>query len=300
MSIEQLNADYGIADQLKFSQGKGGFPLIEINNQQAKALISVYGGQVLSFQPTDEPEDLMFVSENAYYQEGKAIKGGIPICWPWFGPDPEGLGRSSHGFVRNRQWQVAATETTREGETKVRFELSDSEETREIWPHRFELAIEILIGNTLTVELITRNIGKQTFSITQGLHSYFKVGDIDQVKVLGLEGTKYIDKVDNHKEKNQEDRLTIAEEVDRIYTNVQPELTIEDGSLSRRIQIKSDGSRTAVVWNPWVEISKKMADLEEEDYKHFICVETVNTATEVVEVSPDSEYRLRANYSVNR
>ncbi len=300
MTIEQLNADYGIADQLKFVEGKGGFPLIEIDGPKAKASISVYGGQVLSFQPIDEPEDLMFVSENAYYQEGKAIKGGAPVCWPWFGPDPEGLGRPSHGFVRNRLWNVLGTQTTAEGEVKVTLGLTETAETREIWPQGFEVAMEISVGDSLSVELITRNTGARAFSITQALHTYFNVGDIDGVKVLGLEDIEYVDKTDDGAKKTQKGAVTISSEVDRIYTKVPNELVIEDAALGRKIFISSTGSKTAVVWNPWVDISAKMADLEEGDYKRFVCVETANAAEDVVEVPASSEYRLVANYKIER
>ncbi|MDJ0688661.1 MAG: D-hexose-6-phosphate mutarotase [Xenococcaceae cyanobacterium MO_188.B32] len=300
MSIEQLNTDYGIAGQLKFVEGKGGFPVIEIENTMARALISVYGGQVLSFQPVTEPEDLMFLSEKAYYQTGKAIKGGIPLCWPWFGSDPENLGRSSHGFARNNFWTVLATEVTPGRETKVKLGLVDTAETREIWSQAFNLTLEITVGNTLTLELVTRNTGDKAFSITQAFHTYFKVGDIDQVKVLGLTNTKYLDKVDNFEEKHQQGAVTIAEEVDRIYTDVPQELVIEDASFPRRIKITSDGNKTAVVWNPWADISAKMKDLDAEDYKRFICVETANAAKDVIEISPNSEYRLLVNYGIEQ
>lgn len=300
MTIQQLNADYGIAGQLKFVEGKGGFPLIEIDAPKAKALISVYGGQVLSFQPANEPEDLMFLSEKAYYQDGKAIKGGIPVCWPWFGPDPQDLGRPSHGFVRNRLWNVLGTETTAGGEVKVKLGVAATAETREIWPEEFEMAIEISVGDSLTVELMTRNKGDRAFSITQALHTYFKVGDIEKVKVLGLENINYIDKVDGGTEKLQQGEVTIASEVDRIYTEVPNELVIEDPALGRKIRISSTGSKTAVVWNPWIEISGKMADLEDDDYKTLLCVETANAANDVVEVPPSSEYRLVARYRIER
>ena len=300
MTIEQLNTDYGIAGQLKFVEGKGGFPFIEIENTMAKALISVYGGQVLSFQPVTEPEDLMFLSEKAYYQEGKAIKGGIPLCWPWFGSDPEGLGRSSHGFARNNFWTILATEVTPGRETKVKLGLVDTAETRKIWSQAFNLTLEITVGNTLTLELVTRNTGDRVFSITQAFHTYFNVGDINQVKVLGLANTKYLDKVDNFAEKSQQGAVTVAEEVDRIYTDVPNELVIDDASLGRRVRITSEGNKTAVVWNPWADISAKMGDLGDEDYQRFICVETVNAAKDVVEILPNSEYRLLVNYKIER
>lgn len=297
MSIEQLNADYGIANKVKFVSGKGGFPTIEINNEYAKAIISLYAGQVLSFQPLDQAEDLMFLSNKAYHQEGKAMKGGVPICWPWFGPDPEAKGRSSHGFVRNRLWQMRSVDTTQDGATKVTMGLVDTEETRKIWDYAFDLAIAITVGSSLTIELITRNTGKEAFSITQALHTYFKVGDINQVQVLGVEDKTYIDKVDNGKQKTQTGAVTFSGECDRIYLNVPSELVIDDAALQRKIKIAATNSNTAIVWNPDATISANMADLEDLDYKNFVCVETANAANEVIKVAADSEYKMVARYS---
>lgn len=298
MSIEQLNTDYGIAGQLKFVEGKGGLPFIEIGNTMAKAVISIYGGQVLSFQPVNSSKDLMFLSDKAYYQEKKAIKGGIPLCWPWFGDDPEGLGRSSHGFARNSFWTVMGTEVTPAQETKVTLRLVDTPETKKIWSQAFNLTLEITVGNTLTLELITENTGDKAFTITQAFHTYFQIGDIDKVKVLGLEDTQYLDKVANFQSKQQQGVVKIAEEVDRIYTDVTKELVIDDPSLGRKVVINSEGNKTAVVWNPWADICAKSADLEDQDYQRFICVETANAAKDVVEVAPNSEYRLMVNYKI--
>ncbi|MEO1621772.1 MAG: hypothetical protein AAFU53_12170 [Cyanobacteria bacterium J06632_3] len=180
-TLEQLNQDFSIPDQVKVVEGKGGFPVIEISNAKATAKISVYAAQVLSFQPMGEPADLMFVSENAYYKTGKATKGGIPICWPWFGPDPEAKGRASHGFVRNRMWTLLSVEAVPTGETKVRFGMSPSEETLAIWPYQFDLVLEVLVGDSLTVTLITENRDDKPFSMTQAFHTYFTTGDISQV-----------------------------------------------------------------------------------------------------------------------
>lgn len=300
MNIEQLNADYGIANKVKFVSGKGGFPTIEINNEYAKAIISIYAGQVLSFQPLDQAEDLMFLSNKAYHQEGKAMKGGVPICWPWFGPDPEAKGRSSHGFVRNRLWQMRAVDTTQDGATKVTMGLVDTEETRKIWNYAFDFAIAITVGSSLTIELITRNTGKEAFSITQALHTYFKVGHISQVQVLGVENKTYIDKVDSGKQKTQTGAVTFSEECDRIYLNVPSELVIDDAALQRKIKIAATNSNTAIVWNPWATISANMADLEDQDYQNFVCVETANAANEVIEVAANSEYKMVARYALEQ
>ena len=148
--------------------------------------------------------------------------------------------------------------------------------------------------------MITRNTGSDLFTITQGFHTYFKVGDITQTGVLGLQDCPYIDKVDSSAEKKQTGEVTIASEVDRIYKDVSNTLIIDDKALNRCIQILSQGNRTAVVWNPWEKISKEMADLEDADYQRFICVETTNAASDVIGIAPGEEFRLVADYRVMR
>ncbi|PZO56250.1 MAG: D-hexose-6-phosphate mutarotase [Phormidesmis priestleyi] len=300
MSIEQLNQTFAISSQLEIVESKGGFPAIEIQNEKASAKISVYSAQVLSFQPVDEPEEMLFVSENAYYQTGKATKGGIPICWPWFGPDPQGLGRASHGFVRNRMWTLLSTEAMPTGETKVRLGMSANEETQAIWPYQFELVMEIVVGQRLAIALITQNTGSEAFSITQAFHTYFSIGDIHQVRVLGLEDTPYLDKADEGAEKTQIGEIAITAETDRIYVGVKPELIVEDSAWGRRILISSTNSSTAIVWNPWEKISAAMADLADSDYLNFVCVETANAENEVIEISPGEQYQMQAVYAIER
>jgi len=285
MNIEQLNADYGIANKVKFVEGEGGFPLVEVSNEYAQAKISVYAGQV-------------FLSSKAYYQSGKAIKGGTPICWPWFGPDPEAKGRASHGFMRNRMWQMRAASSTPDGATKITLGLVDTPETREIWDYSFDFAIAITVGKVLTVELITQNTGEQAFSITQALHTYFKIGDLNQVAVLGLNGQEYIDKVDGGQQKTQTGDVTFDGECDRIYLDVPSELVIDDRSLNRKIKVTATNSKTAIVWNPGAEISAKMADLGDQDYKSFVCVETANAANEIIEVGAGQQYVMTAEYAL--
>ena len=297
MYFEQLSR-YELEDELQFVEIEHGFVYAEINNHKAHATLSTYSGQVLSYRPKGQQEDLLFVSDKAFYEDGKAIKGGIPVCWPWFGADPENRGRPAHGFVRNRQWQVSATESLADGSTKVIMRLTDSEATRRIWPHPFDLRIEITVGDSLRVALVTHNNGPETITLTQALHTYFRVGDISRVKVLGLEGTDYLDKLDASRRKRQSGAVTIDREVDRIYLEVAGELLIDDASLARRIRITSSGSGTAVVWNPWIETAASMSDLDDEDYKIMICVETANAGPETVEVVAGSEYRLVAEYAI--
>lgn len=298
MNIEQLNQQFGISGQLGFEEGAGGLPLIRIDNDYAQALISLYAGQVLAFRPKTEVEDLLFLSSKAYYQTGKAIKGGVPICWPWFGADPEKLGRPSHGFARTGQWSVSAVEVTPAGETQVTLEFMTTAEMEQLWPSTPSLALVIRVDTALDLELVTRNLGDRTIAITQALHTYFKVGDIGRVRVLGLEDCTYLDKVDGGALKQQNGAVLIDGEVDRVYTGVQDQLVIEDSALARRIRIAPRGSSTAVVWNPWAKIAAEMADLEDDDYLRFICVETANAAEEVIRLQPGAEYRMGVSYSI--
>jgi glucose-6-phosphate 1-epimerase len=300
MTIDQLNNEFAIEGKVEFVAGKGGFPLASIDNGKARALVSVYAGQVLSFQPTDQSDDLLFVSDKAYYQDGKAIKGGIPICWPWFGADPEDRGRAAHGFVRNRPWMVRASEALADGDTRITLGLVDNGEIHNIWSCAFDLSLEVTVGKGLAVDVVTRNTGDQPFTITQALHSYFRVGEIARVEVLGLENTDYLDKAGDGSRKTQSGPIRFDQEVDRIYLDVQPGLVIEDAALGRRIRITSTGSHTAVVWNPWADISVSMGDLEDDDYQHFVCVETANAANDTVEVKPGGEYRMGADYRMER
>lgn len=300
VDIEQLNSDFGRPSQLEFIEGEGGFPFISITNRQAKALISIYAGQVLSFQPVNEAEDLLFLSPQAVYAESKAIRGGIPVCWPWFGPDPKGLQRPNHGFVRNNYWLVVATETLSDDETKVTLMFKESSKKERTWQKPFTLTLEITVGATLNLKLTTHNTGDNVFSITQAFHSYLRVGHIKHVQILGLEGCDYFDKLDQGIQKSQDGVVTVTEEVDRIYTDVENTLLIVDSALKRRIQITSTSNKTAVVWNPWLKTSKKMADLGNTDYKHFICVEAGNIAFDLIQILPGDQYSLSANFNILR
>ena len=297
MNFDELSR-YEIDGELQFIEIEHGFVYAEINNARAHATVSTYSGQLLSYRPKDRQEDLLFVSDKAYYEAGKAIKGGIPVCWPWFGPDPENRGRPAHGFVRNRQWQVSGSESLADGSTKIILSITDSEATRALWPHPFQLDIEITVGDTLRVELVTHNTGNDSITISQALHSYFRVGDITSVSVLGLDGINYIDKANDSARKTQAGPLTISSEVDRIYTDTSGDLTIDDASLERKISIASSGCSTAVVWNPWVEIAASMADLDDDDYLQMLCVETANAGPETVTITAGDCYRLSAEYSI--
>jgi len=289
---------YVIDGELQFSESGHGFIFAEINNARAHATISTYSGQVLSFRPKDSQDDLLFISDKAYYEDGKAIKGGIPVCWPWFGADPENPDRPAHGFVRNRQWQVTGSESLSDGSTKIVMSMTDNDATRALWPHPFRLDIEITVGDSLKVELVTHNTGNDSVTISQALHTYFRVGDIRKVSVLGLDGIQYLDKTNDSARMTQSGPVTVCGEVDRIYIDVTGDLTIDDSSLGRKIIIASSGCSTAVVWNPWVGIAASMADLDDDDYQRMLCVETANAGPDKVEIAAGEAHRLLTEYTI--
>lgn len=273
--------------------GKGGLPMLQVSNPHADALVSIHAGQVLSYVPKGKA-DLLLVSDRAYFAAGKAIKGGIPICWPWFGNNP--AGGPAHGFVRCMLWEVRETADWDDGTSRIVLGIKDSPTTRQFWDYAFDLTVEIVVGATLQVALVTRNTDSRTMQITQGLHTYFAVHDIVQTRVVGLDGTRYLDKARRAQEGEQPQQgdITFNQEVNRIYLDVPANLTLTDGQ--RRVAIASSGNRTVVVWNPWAEVAAEMADLRDDDYLRFVCVETTNAATDVISIPAGGEYRLGAEY----
>lgn len=300
MDIAQANDEFGIPGVLSICTGEGGFPLIMIDNPHASASLCAHGGQVLSYRPATSAEDLLFVSQHAYFQPGQAIKGGIPVCWPWFGPDPEQRGRSDHGFVRTRGWRLLSTEARVDGGTRVRLGTRNDETTLAVWPHPFALEIEVTVGETLAVALTTRNNGDAPISLTQALHAYFRVGDVRRAQVLGLAGHDYIDKVADGSRATQSGPINIDGPVNRIYLDTTDALILDDPSLGRSIHIEREGSHSAVVWNPWVEQSRQMGDFGDDEYLRMVCIETANAADDAVTVAPGERRRLVSTIRMHR
>ena len=302
MDIEQLNIKYGITGQLKFVKGDGGFPFILIRNRSATALISLYAGQVLSFLPTGEGEDLLFLSQKAYYDAGKAIRGGIPICWPWFGSDPKGLGRPSHGFVRNGLWAVSGTQAASEFETKIKLRYLETKQSKSFWQQPFSLNLKFPSRNTLTPELTTRNTGDKIFSITQALHAYLNVGNINQMQILGLDGIKYTDNLNLWSHAKTPNGCGHCYRGSRTHLHKRKKrVNYYDSVFNRQIRIASSSNKTAVVWNPWTTKSEKLPDLENDGYQRFICVETGNVVTDLVEIPQVGlRFSLLTNFRISR
>lgn len=288
--LQFLNDQFAIPGYLSFGGGPGGLPMAAIENQHASALVAVQGGHVARFQPHGAAP-VLWVSRASSYAAGKSIRGGIPVCWPWFAQHPSDPSKPFHGFVRARMWQVRGSAVLDES-VQLRLGMADSEETRAIWPHAFDLELVATVGPRLHIELIARNTGDAPIVVGGALHSYFQVGDVARVAIGGLENAEYIDKVAGGARLRQDGAVTIAGETDRIYLETVAACTIDDPALGRRIVIEKANSRTTVVWNPWIEKARAMPDCEDDEYRDFVCVETVNAAEDVYELAPGGEHRL--------
>jgi glucose-6-phosphate 1-epimerase len=299
MHLDTLNALYSLPGTLVFQKGSGGLPLAHITTPHATAAITPYGAQLLSCRFSSHSDDLLFLSENAIFKEGTPIRGGVPICWPWFGPDPQHKGGPDHGLARTRMWNVVSSALTHDGGCSITFELTDTPETFALWPHHFKLSLQLCITTILRIELSTQNCGDTPMELTQALHTYFYVGDILHSSITGLEGCTYVDKTDSGNEKNQEGDIRIEGETDRIYADDGRDIVIRDITHNRNIRIESKGSQTAVVWNPWIRVCENKSDLALVDYKKMICVETANAGDDIIIVQPGERHTLSAIYSLH-
>jgi glucose-6-phosphate 1-epimerase len=290
--ISALNEQFAIGEHIAFVEGPGGLPLAEIRNHDGEAVVALQGAHVVTYQPRGQAP-VLFLSRGAVYRAGKAIRGGIPVCWPWFAQHPADPSKPMHGFARTAMWQVSATGVI-EDATELRLALVDSDDTLALWPHAFALELAVTVGARLQVELIARNTGAEPFTCGGALHSYFHTGDVRDIAIHGLDGCTYIDKVDGGGQKTQRGPITIDAETDRIYLDTIADCVIDDPNLGRRIRVAKSGSHTTVVWNPWVERAAQIADFSPEEYLSMICVETTNAAEDTIVVPPGGEHRLLA------
>ncbi len=299
MDLAGLNRRLAIEGVLGFKQGPGGLAVAEVENEKASALVALQGAQVMRWAPRGE-DPVIWLSGAARFAPGKSIRGGVPLCWPWFGAHASEADFPGHGYARTVSWEVLATEALNPAQTRLVLRLLETDATRAWWPHDTPVECAITVGEALELELATRNAGSAPVTIGEALHTYFQVGDIAQVQVLGLEDGEYLDKVDGFRRKTQSGPVTFSGEVDRVYVNNSGACVISDPVLQRRILIDKRGSESTVVWNPWLEKAEKMGDLGDEGYRHMLCVESGNAADNLVEIAPGAEHRLWVSYRVER
>lgn len=295
--IAALNQQFAIAGQLEFILDAGGLVIARINNAHAQSDIALQGAHIMTFQPHGQ-QPLIWLSPAAKLVPGKSIRGGVPICWPWFGAHASNPAFPGHGFARTVPWHVLASEALADGSTRIILDLPHSSIPVAQWPHACRARLAVTVGKSLTVELTTENTGDSAFDISEALHTYFTISDVDNVRITGMEGCTYLDKVGAAQSRTQQGAIQITSEVDRIYVDTDADCLIEDSGFGRRIRIAKSGSRSNVVWNPWIEKSAKMGDFgSDTGYRGMLCVESANAASNVVTVVAGASHSLRVVYS---
>jgi glucose-6-phosphate 1-epimerase len=273
-----------------------GYPVLEITHPTCTARVALHGAHLMEWTPAGQ-KPVLYMSPQAIFEEGKPIRGGVPVCWPWFGANETDASLPAHGFVRIRFWELTESSENSSGVT-LKFALQDNEETRKLWPHAFRAELEMRLGAAMHLALRMINPGTTPFEITGALHTYLTVGDIHRVTVEGLDGTEYLDTVGGRRDMHtQVGDVKFDREVDRNY-HTSGEVRVQDAAWNRTITVQPFGSHTAVVWNPWIEKSKKLADLPDDAYQGFVCVETANAWRDRVIVAPGAEHTLATTVRV--
>lgn len=300
LDVITLNQKFAIPRQLKFTEDVNGLIIACIANEQAQSTISLQGAHIMTFEPVGE-KPVIWLSPAAKLVRGKSIRGGVPICWPWFGAHATDSTFPSHGFARTVPWQIVASEALSDGSTRITFELPQSSIPVAQWPHACQVRNIVTIGKEMTVELITENTGQTMFEIGEALHTYFAISDVDKICITGLEGCTYLDKVGDWQRRTQAGAITIAEEIDRLYVNTDSDCLIIDSGHKRCIRIAKRGSLSTVVWNPWVEKTAKMGDFgSDTGYCGMVCVESANAAENIVKVAPGARHSLHVTYNIEK
>jgi glucose-6-phosphate 1-epimerase len=296
LNIEELNKRFSIDGVASITAGNGGLPRVSITAPAATAEVYLHGAHLTSWYPTGA-EEVIFLSKQSLWAPGHAIRGGIPVCFPWFrnkGDDPKA---PAHGFVRTKAWELDSVEKVGDG-VRVSLSTGNDEGTRSWWPYDFHLQHRLTIGAELTQELVTTNTGSKPLRFEEALHTYYRVGGADAVRISGLDGVTYLDNMDNNREKPQQGEIAFTAQTDRAYVNTTHPVEILDSILRRRIRLEKQESRTTVVWNPWSTGAQSLADLGDE-WRTMACVEASNIRAFAVDLQPGQQHSMRTLIKVS-
>ena len=298
MDLKELNRRFGIPGMAQIREGNGGLLRVDITSPLAQGEVYLHGAHLTSWRPAGG-EEVLFVSSKARWEDGQPIRGGIPICFPWFRGKADEPHAPAHGFVRTRSWQLDSIVENKSGIAVTMFIESD-EQTRHWWPAEFRLVHRITFSSELKLELICVNTGKTPFHFEEALHTYNQVGDVGTVRLQGLHGTSFLDNTDANKRKPQLGDLVIVSQTDDAFINTQNPVDLFDPLLHRRIRLQKTNSSTTVVWNPRQEGAAKLQDLGEGEWKRFLCVEACNIMDAAVTLPPAQEHTMTALLSVDK
>lgn len=264
-------------------------------------LISQQGAQILSYQQDDQPP-LIWLSEQAAYKRGQGVRGGVPVCWPWFGNlqrNPQAVQSMhlqpdtapAHGLVRSLDWQLLGIDQHADG-IQLEFVYNSTTQPLTDWPHTAELRLRVRLNERLHIQLSSRNLGDTPLAISQALHSYFAVSDIRHVAVESLHGCRYIETLEDWQQRQQDGLLTFSGETDRIYLDTPAQLSILDHAWQRRIQLHSVGSNSAVLWNPWIDKAQRLSQFASDAWQGMLCIEHANVMDDIRVLNAGQQHQL--------
>jgi glucose-6-phosphate 1-epimerase len=297
MNVDELNDKFGIEGEIGFAELEGDLVFAMIANKYADANISLYGAHITGFRPIGNM-DVLWMSPLSKFREGSAIRGGIPVCFPWFGPHESNENLPQHGFARLLNWEVIETKSTQNGESLLSLQLCSSDKTKRYWPYDFCAEMIFTIGLSLTVTLKITNTSSVYFEYTSALHSYFSLSSIENIAIEGLKNTRYQSQLDGGDYLQESPLLRISEAETRHYYNTETPAIIYDPVFNRRIRIDKTGSRNTTIWNPWVETCEEMEDMPDDGYLTFVCLETVNKIGDIINLAPGEFHQTTAEISI--
>jgi glucose-6-phosphate 1-epimerase len=291
-AIAELDRRFGIPGSARVLQGNGRLAKVAINTRETTGEIYLHGAQVTSWQPRGA-EEVLFVSAKSRWEDGRAIRGGVPICFPWFADKADDAAAPAHGFVRTKAWRLESVVRTGDA-VAVSMASENNADTKRWWPADFQLVHRATFGSELTLELIVKNTGATSFRFEEALHSYFRIGQIETARLQGLNAVEYLDKTDSFRAKMQHGPVVITSETDRVYLNAIGPIVWNDHDLRRSISVAKENSLTTVVWNPWVEKARALSDFGDDEWKDMVCIEASNIADYAVNLALGQEHTMRA------
>ena len=283
---------FEIAGVAEVVEGNGGLPRVQITTPEVIGEIYLHGAHVTSWKPSGT-EEVLFVSSQSRWDHGHAIRGGVPICFPWFGGKSDDPAAPAHGFVRTREWRLESISQVGRAVTVSMFTESD-ESTKTWWPADFRLVYRATFGPELGLELQVTNTGRTSLRFEEALHAYHRVGNIQEARLRGLDGVQYFDKTDSNRKKMQQGEIAITSETDRIYLDTTDAIELEDPVIHRATRVVKENSRTTVVWNPWIEKARALSDLGDEEWTQMICIESSNVSDFAVDLAPGRQHTMKA------
>jgi glucose-6-phosphate 1-epimerase len=293
-TVAELDRELGIPGVAKVSEGNGGLARVQVTGAFGQGEMYLHGAHVTSWKPAGN-EEVLFVSTKSRWEEGHSVRGGVPICFPWFRGKLDDPHAPAHGFVRAKMWQIESiVENENENEVAVTMFTQSDEHTRNWWPGEFRLVHRVTFGSELRLELVCINTGTTPFRFEEALHTYNRIANIEDAWVQGLDSVSYLDNTESNKEKTQRGDVLIASPTDSAYCKTQNEVDLLDPNKKRRIRLLKEHSHSTVVWNPWSEGAARLQDLGDGEWRLFLCVEASNIMDAAIHLAPGQEHRMAA------